>query len=358
MKRFTAGFALNFPPIIKNMMKRVVPIVSVLIVLLAIAPAQGAAVAIQFYEITTEVMDSGLTRNQVKIAFDVDSPLRIDYPIIGDVTDFDWAANFNTTCLLAKQGVASVISCDLENVTKSTRSLSFNYTANGFVRQLEKNKWIYRFDYQSSVPVTSLSVNAKLPEGKGLINREDSQTAAGLLPYAPADGETRTDGRRILIEWTRNNFTAGDSLSISAVYENIQNTAFSNLLPFFLALIVILVGISVYLYLKKNQIIIRTEESLDSVLPVLTPDERKVIDSLLTENGEKMQRKIVYETNFSKAKVSRLISDLKNRGIIGVEERGRTNRIFLLKKPKEPFGTIKPAESSNNEINDNGQPKP
>ncbi len=334
------------------MMKRIVSVVSILAVLMVLMPAKGVAAAIQFYEITTEILDTGQTKNQVKIAFDVDSPLKIDYPIIGDVTDFNWAANFNTSCALAKRGIASVITCDLENVTRTTRSLSFNYTVNGFVKQLEKNKWIYRFDYQSSVPVTTLSITVKLPEGKGLINREDTQTAAGLLPYAPADGDTRTDGRRILVDWARNNFTAGDSLSISVVYENIQTLAFSNLLPLFAALIVILAVISTYLYLKKNKIIIKMEESLDSVLPILTPDERKVIDCLLAENGEKMQRKIVNETNFSKAKVSRLIKDLKGRGIIGVEEKGRTNRIFLLKKPKEPFGTIKPHENASEGVKD------
>ncbi len=338
------------------MMKRIVSILT-LIVLLTATPVKSEAAIIQFYEITTEILDTGQTTNQVKIAFDIDSPSRIDYPIIGGVTNFGWAANFNTTCSLTKQGSASVISCDLENITRTTRSLSFNYTTNGFVKQLEKNKWLYRFDYQSSVPVTTLSITVKLPEGKGLINREDAQTAAGLLPYAPADGETHTDGRRILIDWARNNFTAGDLLSISVVYENVQNLPFSNLLPLFLVLIFILIGISTYLYLKKNKIIIKTEDNLDSVLLILTPDERNIIDCLLAENGEKMQRKIVNETNFSKAKVSRLIKDLKGRGIIGVEEKGRTNRIFLLKKPKEPFGTIKPAEDAQSDVKDDGHPK-
>ncbi|MBI4177643.1 MAG: hypothetical protein HY516_04745 [Candidatus Aenigmarchaeota archaeon] len=338
-------------------MKRFIPIVFVLVGLLVVTPLEARAVAIQFYEITTEILDSGLTKNQVKMTFDIPAPTRIDYPIIGQVTDFGWTSNFNTTCDLIGQAIASVITCDLENVTKNTRSLSFNYTANGFVKQLDKNKWLYRFDYQSSVPVITLALTVKLPEGKGLINREDSQTAAGLLPYAPADGDTRTDGRRILVDWARNNFTAGDLLSVSVVYENIQDLAFSNWLPFFAALIIILVAISTYLYLKKSKIIVRTEENLDSVLPVLTSDERKVIDSLLAENGEKMQRKIVYETNFSKAKVSRLINSLKGRGIIGVEERGRTNRVFLLKKPKEPFGTIKPPEDAQNGTKTDDVPK-
>ncbi len=336
----------------KDMMKRFIQIVSVLIAVIVINSTNAQAVAIQFYEITTEILDDGNTINQVKIAFDIPAPNRIDYPIISDVTDFGWAANFNTSCTLNKQGSSSLISCGLENITRGQRSLTFNYTSPGFIKQLDKNRWIYRFDYQSSVPVTTLAITVKLPQGKGLINMEDSQTAVGLLPYAPADGETRTDGRRILIDWARNNFTAGDLLSISVVYENIQDLTLSNLFPFFLILIIILIGISVYLYGKKNKIIIRTEENLDSVLPILTSDERKVIDCLLSNNGEKMQRKIVFETNFSKAKVSRLINDLKSRGIIGVEERGRTNRVFLIKKPKEPFGTIKPAEDTVHGIKD------
>ena len=125
-----------------------------------------------------------------------------------------------------------------------------------------------------------------------------------------------------------------------------QENQESELIPLFLVMITVLIVIVVSLYIKKNKIIIKTDETLDSVLPILTVDERKVINCLLIGNGEKMQRKIVYETNFSKAKVSRLISDLKHRGIIDIEEMGRTNRVFLKKKPKEPFGTIKPQENT------------
>ncbi len=339
--------------IIKNMMK-IRSIAAFLAICLLLIPYNGLGAGIQFYEITADILENGLAKNEVKIAFDVPQPEEIDYPIIGDVTDFSWAANFETKCDLSRQGSTAVVICDLGNVNKTHRSLSFNYTASGFVRQLEKDRWIYRYDFQNSVPVTTLSIAIKLPEGKGLITSSDSTVAGGLLPYAPSDGDTRTDGRRILIDWARNNFSAGDLLSVSAVYENIQIDALTTFLPILLTIIIILISTTVYFYLKKSKIIVKTEETLDSVLPVLTSDERKVIDCLLNENGEKMQRKIVYETNFSKAKVSRLISDLKHRGIIDVEERGRTNRVFLKIKPKEPYGTIKPADNPNNEENTGG----
>ncbi len=338
-------------------MKRNRSIVSAALILFVLLPNVGVAQGIQFYEITTEILDNGFTKNEVKITFDMPPPARLDYPIIGDVSRFSWAANFNTSCNILRQGATSAINCDLANITRTSRSLSLDYTASGFVKQLDKGKWMYRFDYQSSVPIVTLSIITKLPEGKGLIKDEDPQTAGGLLPYAPADGDTRTDGRRILIDWARNNFSAGDLLGISVVYENIRENQESNLIPLFLILITVLIVIVVSLYLKKNKIIVKIDETLDSVLPILTVDERKVIDCLLIGNGEKMQRKIVYETNFSKAKVSRLISDLKHRGIIDIEEIGRTNRVFLKKKPKEPFGTIKPQENTQKDDNGNHVPE-
>ena len=129
----------------KDMMKRFIPIVSALIAFTVLLSANANASAIQFYEITTEILENGNTINQVKITFDVLSPNRIDYPIISDVTNFGWSANFNTSCVLNKQGGSSVISCGLENVTKNLRSLGLNYTTSGFIKQLDKEKWIYRF---------------------------------------------------------------------------------------------------------------------------------------------------------------------------------------------------------------------
>ena len=44
------------------------------------------------------------------------------------------------------------------------------------------------------------------------------------------------------------------------------------------------------------------------------------------------QRKIVQETNLSKAKVSRVVKSLVERGVIEVERIGRTNKLKILKK--------------------------
>jgi uncharacterized membrane protein len=48
--------------------------------------------------------------------------------------------------------------------------------------------------------------------------------------------------------------------------------------------------------------------------------------------GEINQRKVVQETNLSKAKVSRVVKTLAERGLIEIKRSGRTNKLKMVKK--------------------------
>jgi len=78
------------------------------------------------------------------------------------------------------------------------------------------------------------------------------------------------------------------------------------------------------------------KQRVKDLLPVLTNGERKAMEILLREKGEVDQRVIVKETDFSKAKVSRIINDLIDRGLIEKISRGRKNLIKLKKEIKRP----------------------
>ncbi len=64
-------------------------------------------------------------------------------------------------------------------------------------------------------------------------------------------------------------------------------------------------------------------------MPLLKGDEKVLVDILNKHNGSVNQRVIVRESDFSKAKVSRLVAGLKERGIVDVEILGRTNKVTL-----------------------------
>ncbi len=334
------------------------PFLVLLAVSLALSSLAAVAKAseIQFYEISSEIIDNAITKNAVTIAL-MPGAKTLEYPILSDVTEFSWRANFQANCTMARKTASSLISCDVSSANATARTVYFNYLATGSVREIEKNnRWLFSYNYLTSVPVSSLSVMVKLPEGTALVEKETNKTITGLLPFSPIDGEKRTDGRRIMLEWNRNNLTAGENLGFSVFYEVVTPTGISPVIMGFIALLGGLVLVFVYLYIKKGGNIIILDDSLDSILPVLRDDERRVIDCLLKENGEIAQRKVVYETNFSKAKVSRLIKDLSDRKIIRVEEKGRINKLHLLKKPKKPFGTIEAQKNAPDTQNDQQPP--
>ena len=71
------------------------------------------------------------------------------------------------------------------------------------------------------------------------------------------------------------------------------------------------------------------------ILSVLDDFERKVVEVITNAGGEINQRKVVQETNLSKAKVSRVVKRLQERGLIDVTRLGRTNKLKLVQKKFE-----------------------
>jgi uncharacterized membrane protein len=92
-----------------------------------------------------------------------------------------------------------------------------------------------------------------------------------------------------------------------------------------------MVGIA--FYMKRGRKVAKREEVIESVL---NKNERVVISVLNSHGGNAVQKALVKETDFSKAKVSRLVKNLKDRGIVEIEPvSGRENRVLLKTGKKE-----------------------
>ncbi|MCK4457007.1 MAG: hypothetical protein KAW39_04630, partial [Thermoplasmata archaeon] len=66
-------------------------------------------------------------------------------------------------------------------------------------------------------------------------------------------------------------------------------------------------------------------------LRLLEGDERRVYRKVVEGGGEILQKDIVSAVPFSKAKVSRIIDKLEERGLISKVRHGYTNKILLAK---------------------------
>ncbi|NJD78237.1 MAG: hypothetical protein FIB08_14290 [Candidatus Methanoperedens sp.] len=71
---------------------------------------------------------------------------------------------------------------------------------------------------------------------------------------------------------------------------------------------------------------------IDAVLTALEGDEKKLVKEIANHGGEILQNELVLSLNFSKAKVSRMVSDLEKRGLVAKKQYGLTNKIALVNK--------------------------
>ena len=69
-------------------------------------------------------------------------------------------------------------------------------------------------------------------------------------------------------------------------------------------------------------------------MPILTDNERKVMEIILDSKKPIDQREVVRKTDFSKSKVSRIVQNLTERKIIEKIPKGRTNILKLKIKEK------------------------
>lgn len=105
------------------------------------------------------------------------------------------------------------------------------------------------------------------------------------------------------------------------------------LLPF-IAFMGLLVGTTVY-YIMSDKVM-EQEKSLEKntkiILNFLTGQERKVIETLLENEGKVQQYELSHLPNLNKLKTHRILVNLEQKGIIHKEKLGKINKIVLNKE--------------------------
>ena len=105
------------------------------------------------------------------------------------------------------------------------------------------------------------------------------------------------------------------------------------LIPF-VAFIGLLVGTAVY-YIMSDEII-QKEQSLQRntkvILNFLTGPEKKVIETLIENDGKVQQYELSHLPDLNKLKTHRILVNLEQKGIIHKEKHGKINKIVLNKE--------------------------
>jgi len=162
-------------------------------------------------------------------------------------------------------------------------------------------------------------VTIKLPENMALAEKV-------LLPISPSGPDIRSDGRRLIIRWSFENKEPGDLIPIRVYYESISPRFIQLYYEWIIVFVVILIIGIVLIYWKVSK---RSE----LIYSILNENEKTIVDIIKKEEKQPVdQRKIVSLSGYSKAKVSRIIQSLSERGVVEVVRMGRKNKITLKKR--------------------------
>jgi len=175
-------------------------------------------------------------------------------------------------------------------------------------------KFMFSANY-GFLPTDRTFVMIRLPQYSALSEENASKS------FSPSDGNIISDGKHIMVFWERENL-GEENMQFSVSYS--FPTGIPSYIIISLTIIVVIAMIGVVVYARRKQ------HPVEVIASVLNKDEKVIVDILGQKDGKALQKVLVRESSFSKAKVSRLVKDMKDRGIVRIEPvSGRENRIML-----------------------------
>ncbi|RMF89870.1 MAG: hypothetical protein D6733_05325 [Methanobacteriota archaeon] len=166
-----------------------------------------------------------------------------------------------------------------------------------------------------------------LPSGMGLLHPLSSGSTTDI---APLPDETLSDGRTTRFMWdVRPEGDFALFIRYAPLTSSRPVAAGGAAQPFLPALVALLLLLLLGAYLVRG----RAPRAAPKT-EFMKEDERLVIEIISAREGI-VQKRLVDETGFSKAKVSKIVSELEKRGIVRVERIGRRNKLFLSEEFKK-----------------------
>ncbi len=236
--------------------------------------------------------------------------IRFSFNIPGPIYDVDIEANVD--CNVKDSTWGQAIEC-VTPLREEKINIGVSYKSKNKV-SAKRNYFIFADSFTMPDDVKDFSLLVKLPEANGLIKADDA--------FSPEDALLGSDGRRPSIYWTREDLVQGYTFDVSVAYEPIGEFDYSIIEMVFIVLITIVILGAVFLkYFSKPK------QEIKVILPVLKEDEKLIFETLIKHEPGVNQKTVVRESGYSKAKVSKVLKNLQERGLVKLERIGRTNKI-------------------------------
>lgn len=183
---------------------------------------------------------------------------------------------------------------------------------------------LFRYTDKLPYPANEQMISLTLPVGY-IIPRERGKDESFYI--SPKPKEVYSDGQRIILSWEQK----GQELPISVIARRVIGPPVGWIASTGVLVIIAAMGVAWFILSRRQKSPkAKTARKKAVVVPTLIDKEQQVVD-FLKQNGEVWQKQIQQATNFSKAKVSRILRNLEERGVITKTIYGNTNKISLKK---------------------------
>ena len=252
--------------------------------------------------------------NYMGIDVSVDDKSYIKFTIISPEEKFEFEPSFNV------QNFSSNVPCSIGHIiscnTSGVQRVEIQFSSDELITKAYKsNKFLLELAVLSNI--NSSTVLIKLPVG-AVLEKEGE--------IYPKNSKLVTDGEHIMVYWEMEGVKRDQPLRFSLAYSltgDQKSIKYIGLISSTALAIVIVVSITVIYRWRKAR--------GEIILEVLDENERKVFE-MVKQAGQINQKKVVQALNLSKAKVSRIVKKLVEKGLLESERRGRTNILKIRKK--------------------------
>jgi uncharacterized membrane protein len=262
---------------------------------------------------------------------------KITYPFSGEVVNlktFDDLGGLESEVEL--RGGKNFVTAELRNLLphEATAKILYEFEDPSAITFFN-NTYILSTTFPLLANVQKFTLELKLPEGTGLGDPN--------VDIVPAPSEITSDGRAVILRWDASN---PSDFRIFVRFELLPppSTEPPNTQPpqpqapaddFTDEKLIIgaLLGL-ILIFSALIAIKLRSRIGIEEKIDILKEDEQAILKLVSDEDGIP-QREIQRRTDFSKTKVSKILTELENRGAIRKEPVGKKNKVYLTEKLKE-----------------------
>ena len=230
-----------------------------------------------------------------------------------------------------KIGKSDVV-CFFDKDISGKHFLKIEFDSSYSLIYLKENKLMFRSNYNPLVETKNFIFVLKLPLGY-IIPQEPGKEKSFFV--SPEPDNLYSDGQRIILNWQKEQLDEKFEVSVISEQPDEPPNVFEIILVFLLVVIILFL----FFYFKKKiktkqkkvKVSKKKKKSKTEILEeYLVESEKKVINELRNADKKELwQKQLQLKTEFSKAKLSRVIRNLEARNIIQKIPFGNTNKIKL-----------------------------